>query len=160
MKQNVGFASVRFMAGHCRPVQPQWRITGNRPSASWLPCSEGGAKRRLLLQGAIPLLFPRPFCHIAAFVCAKLQYCVYVLLSKADGQLYAGYSTDLDQRLTDHFEGHVPSTASRRPLRLIYCEYHISKTDALRREKYFKTTAGKKGLKLMLRETLAEFRHG
>jgi len=32
--------------------------------------------------------------------------------------------------------------------------YHASKIDALRREGYFKTTAGKKALKLMLRNAL------
>ena len=87
----------------------------------------------------------------------KLQYCVYVLLSLQDGQLYVGFSADLTNRLTDHFRGRVPSTAPRRPLRLIYCEYHLSKEDALRRESYLKTTAGKKALKLMLRDALAEF---
>jgi len=89
---------------------------------------------------------------------AKLQHCVYVLRSEVDDLLYAGYSTNLKQRLTDHFNGRVPATAPRRPLHLIYCEYHISKTDALRREKYFKTTAGKKALKLMLRDVLNDSR--
>ncbi len=86
---------------------------------------------------------------------SKLQYCVYVLRSEADGRLYIGYSTDLKQRLTEHFHGRVSSTAPRRPLHLIYCEYHFSKADALRREKYLKTTAGKKALKLMLRDSLS-----
>ena len=86
----------------------------------------------------------------------KLQYCVYILLSETDGKLYAGYSTNLKQRLTDHFHGRVPSTAPRRPLHLVYCEYHSSKADALRREKYLKTTAGKKALKLMLRDALSD----
>lgn len=43
-----------------------------------------------------------------------------------------------------------------RPLALVYCEYHGSKVDALRRESHFKTTAGKKAIKLMLREALAK----
>lgn len=86
---------------------------------------------------------------------AKLPFCVYILRSESDGQLYAGFSTNLTQRLTDHFHGRVPATAPRRPLTLVYVEYHGSKGDALRRESYFKTTAGKKGLKLMLREALA-----
>lgn len=89
---------------------------------------------------------------------SKLQHCVYVLFSESDSNLYVGYSTDLKQRLTAHFDGHVPSTAPRRPLRLIYCEYHASRTDALRREDYLKTSSGKKALKLMCRDALAEFR--
>jgi len=102
----------------------------------------------------------------------KLGHCVYVLFSEADGKLYIGYTSDLKQRLTDHFNGRNQSTAPRRPLRLIYppspslrswlrragCEYHLSTTDAHRREKYFKTTAGKKALGLMLRHTLSDLR--
>jgi len=88
----------------------------------------------------------------------KLAHCVYVLFSEADGKLYIGYTTDPKQRLTDHFNGRNQATAPRRPLRLVYCEYHVSSADALRREKYFKTTAGKKALGLMLRDALAELR--
>lgn len=89
---------------------------------------------------------------------AKLTHCVYVLFSEADGKLYIGYTTDLKQRLTDHFNGRNRATAPRRPLHLIYCEYHASTTDAHRREKYFKTTAGKKALALMLRDSLGQLR--
>ncbi len=84
----------------------------------------------------------------------KLPYCVYVLRSQKDGLLYIGFTEDLNRRLTEHIRGHSEATAPRRPLDLIYCEYHRSKRDALRREKYFKTTAGKKALKLMLRDSL------
>jgi putative endonuclease len=89
---------------------------------------------------------------------AKLDYCTYVLFSEADGKLYIGYTTDLKQRLTDHFNGRNKATAPRRPLRLIYCEYHASATDARRRESYFKTTAGKKALNLMLRDSLSQLK--
>ena len=88
----------------------------------------------------------------------KLSYCVYVLYSLKDGKLYTGYSTNLKQRLADHFSGKNAATAPRRPLKLIYCEYHLSGKDARRREKYLKTTAGKKALGLMLRDSLAEIR--
>ena len=83
-----------------------------------------------------------------------LNYCVYVLYSLRDFKMYIGYTTNLEKRLEDHNAGKTTSTAPRRPLKLIFCEYYLSKQDAMRREKYFKTTAGKKGLKLMLRETL------
>ena len=84
----------------------------------------------------------------------KLPFCVYILKSQKDGLLYIGFTTDLHRRLTEHIHGHSDATAPRRPFDLIYCEYHASKADALRRESYFKTTAGKKALKLMLRESL------
>jgi predicted GIY-YIG superfamily endonuclease len=37
---------------------------------------------------------------------------------------------------------------------LIFCEYFLSKADAQRREKYFKTTKGKRTLKLILKNSL------
>ena len=81
-----------------------------------------------------------------------LSYCVYVLKSKKDGLLYVGFTTDLNRRTIEHNQGQSAATALRRPFNLLYREYHSSKVDALRREAYFKTTAGKKALHLMLRE--------
>lgn len=83
----------------------------------------------------------------------KLKYCVYVLYSLKDELLYIGFTENLKQRLTDHFHGNNQSTKSRKPFILIFCEYYLSKKDATRREKYFKTNQGKKALKLMLRES-------
>jgi len=82
-----------------------------------------------------------------------LEFCVYVLFSKKDFKFYIGYTTNLEERIKDHNKGGTKSTSSRRPLELVFCEFYKSELDARRREKYFKTTAGKKTLKLMLRET-------
>ena len=83
-----------------------------------------------------------------------LPYCVYVLFSEKDAMLYVGYSSNLENRLLNHNAGGTKSTASRRPLKLIFCEFYLFEKDARNREKYLKTTAGKKALKLMLRSTL------
>lgn len=85
---------------------------------------------------------------------SKLQYCTYVLLSQKDKKFYIGSTSNLKQRLTAHFNGQSKATAPRRPFKLIFCEYFISKKDCLRREGYFKTTPGKKALRIMLRESL------
>lgn len=79
-----------------------------------------------------------------------------MLLSLKDKNLYIGSSSNLKQRLTDHFHGNSQSTKGRRPFKLIFCEYFVSKKDALRREKYFKTAAGKKSLSLVIRDGLRE----
>jgi len=86
----------------------------------------------------------------------QLQYCVYVLYSLSDGNFYIGFTENLKRRLTEHFAGKNRSTKPRRLLKLIFCEYYLSKSDALRREKYFKTTTGKKALRLMIRKSLEE----
>jgi putative endonuclease len=85
---------------------------------------------------------------------STLKHCVYILYSLKDHKLYIGNTKNLQRRLTEHFQGRSKSTAPRRPLQLLFCEYYFSKYDAQRREKYFKTTAGKKTLRLMLRESL------
>jgi putative endonuclease len=81
-------------------------------------------------------------------------YHVYVLRSELDGNFYAGYTEDIAKRLGAHNTGSVISTKSRRPLQLILVETFLSKYDALRRERYFKTNDGKKMLKFILRDTL------
>lgn len=83
-----------------------------------------------------------------------LPFCVYVLRSEKDGLLYIGFTADLPRRLAEHHAGRSKATAPRRPLTLVYCEFHASEADARRREGYFKTTSGKTALKRMLRTTL------
>lgn len=85
----------------------------------------------------------------------KLQYCVYVLYSLKDKKFYI-YTTNLHERLTSHVSGNSKATSFRRPFFLLFCQYFLSKHDATRREKYLKTSFGKKALKLMLRKSLEE----
>lgn len=88
-----------------------------------------------------------------------LPYCVYILQSKKDLLLYHGFTTNIEQRLKNHNAGGTKSTSKRMPLQLIFCEYYLSRKDAMRREKYFKTTQGKRMLKLMLPNTLKEIKY-
>ncbi len=83
-----------------------------------------------------------------------LPYCIYVLFSEKDAMLYVRYSSNLANRILNHNAGGTKSTASRRPLKLIFCEFYMFEKDARNREKYLKTTASKRALKLMLRSTL------
>ena len=81
---------------------------------------------------------------------------VYVLHSGKDCGLYIGYTANIKNRLKEHNKGGVISTKARRPLTLIFLESYINKGDAVRRERYLKTTIGRKMLKGMLRNTLSE----
>ncbi len=82
---------------------------------------------------------------------------VYVLLSLKDEKFYIGLTGDLQRRLKEHNTGKNISTKPRLPLKLLYYEAHLSKKDAARRERYFKTTKGKSTLKQMLRDSLMEY---
>ncbi len=82
------------------------------------------------------------------------KFCVYVLYSLKDFQFYIGFSTNFERRMQEHANGETKSTAPRRPFIPLFCEYYYSKADATRRELYFKTSAGRRTLKLMLQESL------
>ena len=81
-------------------------------------------------------------------------YYVYVLRSERDRLFYTGYTADIERRLKAHNAGQVQSTASRRPLNLIYWEGCLNQQDATRREKYLKSTWGKRYLKGRLKNYL------
>lgn len=82
------------------------------------------------------------------------QFAVYVLYSLNDHQFYIGYTSNFARRMEEHAQGRSKSTKYRRPFVCVFCEYYLSKSDALRREQYFKTTVGKRVLRLMLQESL------
>ncbi len=79
---------------------------------------------------------------------------VYVLRSQKDDMFYIGSTNDLKRRLQQHQRGESTFTAKRLPVELLYFEGRTLKEDALRREKYFKTTKGKVTLRHVLRDAL------
>ncbi|MBI4117779.1 MAG: GIY-YIG nuclease family protein [Parcubacteria group bacterium] len=81
-----------------------------------------------------------------------MYYC-YVLMC-ADEKMYIGFSANVDQRVEYHNKGYSEATRPRKPVKLIFYEAFLNKSDALRREQYLKTNAGKRTLRLMLRERL------
>ena len=79
------------------------------------------------------------------------MYYVYVLHSKQDKKLYTGFTKNLKLRFEQHIKGLVDSTKNRRPLVLIYYEACLYQADATKREKYLKTTYGKRFIKNRLK---------
>ena len=78
---------------------------------------------------------------------------VYVLLTQSK-KLYIGRTSDLKRRLQEHKGQKVKTTKRLKPIKLIFYEVFLAKTDAVRRERYFKTSKGKRSLKLMLQDSL------
>ena len=78
----------------------------------------------------------------------------YVLRSHKDGNLYIGMTGDLHRRCREHQQGRNVSTKHRRPLELIFFEAFKCVEDAMRRERYFKTSKGKSSLRQVLRYSL------
>lgn len=66
------------------------------------------------------------------------MFYIYILKSSKDKDLYIGFTNSLDRRVKEHNNGLVPSTESRRPFELIYCEGYKSEKDARKREENLK----------------------
>ncbi len=75
------------------------------------------------------------------------MYKVYAIRSIKDSRIYVGFTSDLNTRLKYHNSGRVFSTKGFRPWHVIYIEDCVSRTEARKREKYFKSGIGKEFLK-------------
>ncbi len=79
-----------------------------------------------------------------------MNHTVYVLKDSV-GKLYKGVTNDLKRRLAEHRRGHTQSTRHLKNLRVVYTEEYDNFEQARNREIYFKTAAGRKFLKKVLR---------
>ncbi len=78
------------------------------------------------------------------------MFYVYVLQSFKDNNFYTGFTRNLKRRFTEHQNWRNLSTKSRAPFKLVYYEAYLLEEDALNREKYLKTSMGKRVLKKQL----------
>jgi putative endonuclease len=81
------------------------------------------------------------------------MFYTYCLQSEKDiDKLYFGSTNDLKRRLKEHNYGHNFSTKKYLPWKLIYYEACLLKSDARRREKYLKTSMGRRMFKRRLKD--------
>lgn len=85
------------------------------------------------------------------------MYYVYILLSLKDKKFYVGYSSCLQRRLTEHKNGKVKSTKHRRPLKLLCFEAYFFRKEATNREKFLKSSDGRKDLRKRITISLKLF---
>ena len=83
---------------------------------------------------------------------SMMFFYTYVLLSNQDNNYYIGYTNNLKKRLEEHNSGKNFSTKPRIPLDLIYFEACLNEQDAKQREKYLKSTIGRRFIKKRLRQ--------
>ncbi len=69
---------------------------------------------------------------------------VYILKSSKYPKTYVGSTTDIERRLAEHNSGKNLFTSRYMPWRVIYKEVFVNLTDARKREKYFKSAAGRR----------------
>jgi len=83
------------------------------------------------------LIFSRPFF---------IMITVYVIASLTDQTWYTGMAKNAEDRLQEHNHGKNRFTKGHRPWKIIYAEQHPDWSSARKREKYLKSSAGKKWL--------------
>jgi putative endonuclease len=71
-----------------------------------------------------------------------LSYFTYILKSEYDGTYYYGSTKDLKERLKAHNSGKSRYTKGRRPWKLHYFEEFESRSEAVKREAFFKSVEG------------------
>jgi putative endonuclease len=76
-----------------------------------------------------------------------LKYFVYVLKSVNFNKFYVGQTENIRKRINEHNSGKTRSIKAFIPYDLIYYELFDLRKDAVRREKYLKSGAGREYLK-------------
>ena len=76
-----------------------------------------------------------------------MAYFVYILKSVKYQTYYYGSTEDVTKRLKEHNAGRVRYTKGRKPWTLHYIEELETRSEAVKREKFFKTVEGYRYLK-------------
>ncbi|MBT3301707.1 MAG: GIY-YIG nuclease family protein [Bacteroidetes bacterium] len=75
------------------------------------------------------------------------MFSTYILKSQKDYMYYYGHTNNLEKRLKKHNSGQVKSTKHRLPFEIHYSEEFNTKSEAFRRELFFKSIDGYNWLK-------------
>lgn len=75
------------------------------------------------------------------------MYFAYVLKSIEHEYFYKGHCQDMEKRVRQHNSGKTESIKPFIPFRLVYFEEFETEKEAITREKYFKSAAGRRFLK-------------
>ena len=84
-----------------------------------------------------------------------MEFLVYILYSEKFDKTYVGFTSSLIERFKSHNElANSGFTTKFRPWLVLYVEVLSAKSDALKREKWFKTGVGREKIKAIKNELL------
>lgn len=76
------------------------------------------------------------------------SFVTYILFSEKYNKIYIGYTSNLIQRFYSHnLLGKKGYTIRYRPWKIIYVEFHTSKQEVIKHEKWLKSGIGRKFIK-------------
>jgi putative endonuclease len=94
--------------------------------------------------------------RLGGMVAGRTMYYTYILMSIKSNKRYIGYCQNIEERIFRHNQGREKSTKSGKPWILIYKEIFATRSDAMRREKQFKSYKGGQAFKKLLSELKLE----
>ena len=74
------------------------------------------------------------------------KFFVYILKSKIKEITYVGFTNNIDRRLIEHNSGKTKFTRIYKPWEVVYKEEFTREDEAIKREKYFKSAAGRRSI--------------
>ena len=75
---------------------------------------------------------------------------VYILRSQSGVKTYTGCTNNLERRLSEHNLGKVKSSRPYKPYLLVYSEEFVDLKQARSRERFLKSTSGRREIKEIL----------
>ena len=77
------------------------------------------------------------------------MYFIYILLNELKTRTYIGVAEDVEKRLKEHNAGRVKSSKPYRSYKIIHTESFNTLSEARQKEKYFKTSTGRRKIREM-----------
>jgi putative endonuclease len=75
---------------------------------------------------------------------------VYVLWSQSTGRTYVGSTQNIHDRLSRHNSGRSKATGHGAPWKLVHSEEFLTRSEAVLRERYYKTGKGREEIQRKL----------
>jgi len=76
-----------------------------------------------------------------------MNYITYILLSRIASKTYVGHTNNLKRRISEHNSGKTVFSKRYKPWTIIYTEKFLDEQSSIKREKYFKSAAGRRWMK-------------
>jgi putative endonuclease len=77
---------------------------------------------------------------------------IYILISEKSSKTYTGATDNLEKRLSEHNSGSNHFSRKYKPWKIFYTERFDNRIEALEREKYLKSHAGRKFIKTLFKK--------
>lgn len=86
----------------------------------------------------------------------QVMFYTYILYSIKTHTFYVGQSSDVIKRLKKHNQGESKSTKFGRPWVLIHSEEYLTRSEAVKKEQYFKSSDGWRELQVIKQQFLRD----